>query len=531
MDGLGGDILEDETIRAYFRDLEAARARQIAAGEDEIHRTARDVVTARARMLDADAQGSEAKSQYEEALACEARAENWLAMARRPLVDDPVVRCQMGRIHILLMRRIPPEILGLIFHATVETVHGMTSYILLTAKERVAMQQAPYRLGLVCRRWRAVALRTPAIWRLIWVDLSDVTRTTRGLYEMYVKTSFERAARRGISLRMREERLSLHLENKKHEDDRARILELADVIMRVDGVVDLNIWSLTDAMFDKAVPCKSLLKLTTCGADPEDLICQLSTLAPNLQHISLGVFRDFARTPRPHVSVRSIKFVTSYTRPMLGRPHGLETLFQVFPQAQEITLSLTAGSYPTLPHLRHDTLEVLRIDSTFEIPYLAERYDFRQLRELDLRLWRGLHLDRPAENLLVHFIKAGGGANLKRLSLRSAFELGPRFLEALSYAPLLETILCDGMPSEALLAGLANTDGEWICPRLSSLVLNNVTDTDAATWEALLNLVTQRKEAYRRGEAVAPLTEVGAWIRNSPVGYDFLKRIRAVISQ
>ncbi|KZW01867.1 hypothetical protein EXIGLDRAFT_829780 [Exidia glandulosa HHB12029] len=533
MDELGGDIPDEEAIRTYFPDLEAAREGQIAAGEDEMRRAARSLAKARARMLraDADAQRLRAKVEYEMALASEARAANVLAMARRPLADDPVICCQI-RIRLLLMRRVPAEVLGLIFVETVRTVRDAAVFT-FGAKHLIPVQQTPYRLALVCRRWREVALHTPGMWRVIWVNLSDVTRANRKLYELYVKTSFERAAQHGVSLRMREDSPSLNWqENNEYEGERAKILKLADVMMRADGVEELTVASLLETMFTKtkAAPNKSLLTIDVFSVRPEELLSQLSTLAPNLQHISLQGTRAFAQWSKPFLFVTGVKFVSPCTSFGVGfeSAPGLDNLFNAFPQAREIELTLYGGVLSVVPHLQHQIVEVLRIQSPTSLGPLALRYTFPRLRELDAQLWPdGGDVEDPS----IQFIKAGGCANVKQLALRYPVELGGQLLDALRHAPLIETIHCDGKTDDAFFAGLADidsTNGEWVCPRLSTLNVGTVTDD--AVWEGLLSLVIMRKEAHRRGETVASVTQVNAWVFNSAQGDDFLRRIRAAIS-
>ncbi|KAJ6491036.1 hypothetical protein C8R45DRAFT_901342 [Mycena sanguinolenta] len=62
------------------------------------------------------------------------------------------------------LRRVPTEILGEIFSWTLP--------LSLSHQSVVDVENCPWVLTHVCRRWRAVALSTPSLWSLIIVDFA-----------------------------------------------------------------------------------------------------------------------------------------------------------------------------------------------------------------------------------------------------------------------------------------------------------------------------------------------------------------------
>ncbi|KZW01890.1 hypothetical protein EXIGLDRAFT_29460 [Exidia glandulosa HHB12029] len=508
---------EEQSIRAYLRTVEAARERQIADAQVETDRTYRDVVATEARMSEAEEAFNRAKNEHETAVAANARAAEFMAMACRPLSDDPLIRRQLGLIHPV--RRLAPEVLGLIFETTVWTVfRGNAIMHSFGAEHLVGSQQLPYRLSMVCRRWREVALRTPRLWRLICVELSDVTPLTISQYEMYLQTSFERSAKRGIMLRVHARRLR----ERHYSVEQNAVLNTVGAMLKADGIENLFITPMKEDLFDAVNPSTNLLKLNvdSRGDAALALVHRLPTVAPNLRQITLSIRLLAARLHVPHPTVERVKLVGSCIRPhrLDWHTHPLKNLFAFFPAAWEIDLSLASG-YGTVDHLRHDTLQILHLDSLSSIDRLADRYTFPRLRELHVGVQRGVR--DTEDDPILHLLGSGACANVTKLAFHCAVELGERFLIALRKMPRLESLLSShGVPSAEFAAGLAapEADGTWVCPRLAELRMGSVREDAIA--EEITNLVMKRREAHVDGEPVADLDTVHVWCRGISKGVE-----------
>ncbi|KZW01884.1 hypothetical protein EXIGLDRAFT_716524 [Exidia glandulosa HHB12029] len=500
--------LEAHSIRAFLATVTAARERQIAEAEIQAGRTARDVAISEVRLAEAQEALERATRGLEQAVAVNAQALDFLKIAKRPLTDDPHIRCQLGLIHPV--RRLPPEILAMIFHTTAWIVFEDREWALSPRLRTVSTQQTPYRLALVCRRWREIALNTPSMWRYICVDLRAITRENALLHEFYLETSFVRSAKRHVVLRVDK---SLDWEGDydrqpfRPESLRPYIVNMT----RNDGVVDLSVNALDDDLFDPDSPCVNLRKLDTDVNTPVGLIHDLPTLAPHLKSISVAL-RTFSR--RPPVTYPSVESFTLKSlfggRSAPGHAHPYENLFGFFPNAREITLDLSTG-FGTADHLRHDNVRTLRIDSWGQIERIADRYSFPRLERLEIGVKLSLWNDEDIHIEPMLHVVANGCASLRTLQIHRGIPLNADFALLLLSTPRLESLLCPrSTPDDKFLQtlGRAGADGTWMCPRLTTIQMRLGRTNEDAIVHKILDAVSTRNNAHRRGEPVVELTDV-----------------------
>ncbi|KAJ7627847.1 hypothetical protein DFH06DRAFT_1057715, partial [Mycena polygramma] len=69
------------------------------------------------------------------------------------------------------IRRVPPEILGEIFSSV---VHATFHFGDISQVKPPVSRHAPWLLTRVCRHWAAVALETPALWSMVFLDLDSM---------------------------------------------------------------------------------------------------------------------------------------------------------------------------------------------------------------------------------------------------------------------------------------------------------------------------------------------------------------------
>ncbi|KAK7038296.1 F-box domain-containing protein [Favolaschia claudopus] len=85
------------------------------------------------------------------------------------------------------IRRLPPEILGLIFSEGVGTTYFFGD---ISEVQPPVTQHAPWLFTRVCRHWSAVALATPSLWALMFVDLDRMgVRGAIPLTKLYIERS------------------------------------------------------------------------------------------------------------------------------------------------------------------------------------------------------------------------------------------------------------------------------------------------------------------------------------------------------
>lgn len=83
------------------------------------------------------------------------------------------------------IRRIPPEVLVLIFEACCELGDHLSNNLANT------VGLAPLNIGLVCRYWRDVTMSTPSLWSTLSVVMKDVTEHTAAVTRLFLKNSGE----------------------------------------------------------------------------------------------------------------------------------------------------------------------------------------------------------------------------------------------------------------------------------------------------------------------------------------------------
>ncbi|KZV91538.1 hypothetical protein EXIGLDRAFT_837018 [Exidia glandulosa HHB12029] len=126
-----------------------------------------------------------------------ARAQVLTLQHKRELVQQRVT-VSRGLLHPL--RRVPNEILCEIFLADRDSSLPALCYLwdiairkssyhepLVTADRMRAVRRWPFTLSAVCRRWRAIATSTPALWSTLVIDLRSISE----LWNSYVRQSFK----------------------------------------------------------------------------------------------------------------------------------------------------------------------------------------------------------------------------------------------------------------------------------------------------------------------------------------------------
>ncbi|KAJ6501907.1 hypothetical protein C8R45DRAFT_924387 [Mycena sanguinolenta] len=112
------------------------------------------------------------------------------------------------------IRRLPPEILGEIFSLIVRATFHSSGYTPLPVT-----QHAPWLLTRVCRHWSAVALATPTLWSMIYVNLDH--GGYRGAVPL-VKLSLARSGSAALIVRFYKECGC---------DDNSHLVEILDAIL------------------------------------------------------------------------------------------------------------------------------------------------------------------------------------------------------------------------------------------------------------------------------------------------------------
>ncbi|KZW01885.1 hypothetical protein EXIGLDRAFT_716525 [Exidia glandulosa HHB12029] len=503
--------VEEQSIRAFLVGVTAARERQIKDARRRAKRTAHGVAQAKARLAEAQEVLKRATHDMEQAVIANTQAEDLLDVAEQPLDDDPYIRLQKGLIHPI--RRIPTEILAMLLEASIWAVYSDRVSAFGRPTQYTPMQQTPYRLALVCRRWRNVALTTPAVWRHICVDLSAITRQNINLHKLYLETSFARSARRKVVLRVQrsfswDDEITFH-----PEWLRPYIVD----ITRSDGVVDLVISPLDRDVFDSRNPSVSLHKLRTDECTPLELVHALPSLAPNLRTITVAVPSFIRPPPAAYPSVESVEvertFAASFTD--AGLPHPCENLFGFVPNARQISLDISTG-FGTAEHLQHDHVRILRLDYWSENVDIAERYTFPQLEELEMSMLSVDPGDETCRGLLLHLpLIVDGCTNLRTLRMKVHIGLNSKFALMLRSMPRLESLLCpNSSPDKDFAQALGGVGDEsvWLCPRLATFQVGRVTEDMCKN---LLESLSSRRAAHRRGEDVADLEDVDIGCRNA----------------
>ncbi|KAK7049152.1 hypothetical protein R3P38DRAFT_2688533 [Favolaschia claudopus] len=113
------------------------------------------------------------------------------------------------------LRRLPPEILGLIFSEAVQaSVSNTYAFGNVPPSEPVlpVTQHAPWLLTHVCRHWAAVALATPALWSMLRLDLDFIGNDKPGV-TLLVDRHLQRAQNAPLTMKLTQEN---ELDNESH---------------------------------------------------------------------------------------------------------------------------------------------------------------------------------------------------------------------------------------------------------------------------------------------------------------------------
>lgn len=429
----------------------------------------------------------------------EDKAANGTLTRQRPLCGAPAIRCQRVLTHPI--QRLPTELLGMIFIATVQLVyHGVDElHILFEDNAVLPIQTAPYRLALVCRRWRDVALLTQDIWRFISVDIASMTSITGRLYEMYLKTAFERAGKRNVSLAVHKQARIGFVDGPTRATQYQyydTLRPLLTQMARSDGISALNAFSCADFL-DVAWPCTSLVRLEDGDVCTPVFLPSLATTAPNLRFVALHL-SAFSNVPPgvAHPGVEDVNVLSSLRLGPAVNRYPLQCAFDFFPNARTFEFHLLLG-VPTAALLQHDHVQTLRFSTIDTFNRLADEYMFPQLRTV-VADWPPVSDDPLSFRPVLHLVAQC--ANLRVLEVNGYTTMEKEFAAALRGTPHLETLRCrSALPDDDFFAELAR-EPDWTCPDLALLHIAGVYEDALA--EKIIDLVSRRKAAH----AVAELT-------------------------
>ncbi|KAJ6490751.1 hypothetical protein C8R47DRAFT_458407 [Mycena vitilis] len=131
-------------------------------------------------------------------------AQSSLSLTRQPEYQNQYTPVKTeGRLRFAAVLRQPPEILAEIFlHCLPEAHEAMSP----SGVPSPSLMAAPL-LCVICRRWRDVAVTTPALWRSLYIDFDSLSNKgvcRRGAVEMH-QTWLSRAGTTLLLLSLHEE--------------------------------------------------------------------------------------------------------------------------------------------------------------------------------------------------------------------------------------------------------------------------------------------------------------------------------------
>ncbi|KAJ7812034.1 hypothetical protein B0H14DRAFT_2377905, partial [Mycena olivaceomarginata] len=99
---------------------------------------------------------------------------------------DTEIRKHEGALSPL--RRIPPEILSLIF----DFASPFTECFMI-------IEDGPWPLSAVCSRWRSIALSQPSLWTELWLDFAEGPESVAGIL-LLVEAHLERSQKLPLTI-------------------------------------------------------------------------------------------------------------------------------------------------------------------------------------------------------------------------------------------------------------------------------------------------------------------------------------------
>lgn len=364
--------------------------------------------------------------------------------------QDRALESRMRRSHGMLhpIRRLPPELLSMAFEQVLE----------------VSMEddpQVPFRLAATCRRWRDVALSSPAVWRNVVIKLDDAAGAdVEWRRTCYIQVYLARSST--IPLRVEITHHSYATFNRLFWSAIAALFERS---CRFSFTTSQTVVPELDECFKQPAPHLVNFNLDYDGPDIEIAQLSLFTSAPRLKsfHYTGPAISRHSYTGFP--LVEDVSFFTENC----DIPRLL-ALFQQFPNVRRLRLLDDELTAPGPFTILCDSLEEFTLVTFGFDMHVARCFRFPSLRTAEISAFADdallsadslvafMHSALPSvETLTLHFT-----ADLDMLAgLKACQRL--RHLTLRGY----------GASAEAFFAAMSVQDahGSWISPRLQSFAV------------------------------------------------------------
>ncbi|KZV87543.1 hypothetical protein EXIGLDRAFT_773536 [Exidia glandulosa HHB12029] len=399
------------------------------------------------------------------------------------------------------IRRLPGEILGMIF------VEGSLSP--RTSGTLYKSPGPPFVLAATCRRWRAVALRTPMMWTQVTYDIYDV---------LGGKAAEKRLTRTLLS----------HLERSSNCP-----LDVAIHYSATSSTLGAYLWPTISAVVRQArtfsftssvdvarelsrslgrTPCTRLTHLIISNiaipAADRAAIIPLALEAPLLTTIDCAGTSVQWEENTACPTVRSVTLTNVH--PFSMGSHHLVDVFRVFRTIVHLNvalLDLDSNAFTAVPitvcaeHL--ETLAIGDLVGPIDLA-VAHSFSFPSLRKATICTTQQAAFDADAVAAFLH------SALRTVTSLKLNFAGNPGVLQGLRSCHQLEDLTLEYPnlrdPREITTAlSTASSDGSWLCPRLQTLSLRMIITDEVG--DAVVGLASARRKGVLPGPP-SPLVKI-----------------------